>query len=79
MNRDVAAKLRLCYIFLSSKYLTKKNLRLTPTNLVIDRAFEFYNIDLRAELVDLYRLKVFCSSCRSRLSDLESGKNGNRN
>ena len=54
--------------------MPKKNLRLTPTNLVIERAYKFYNIDLRAEIVDLYKPKVFCSSCRSRLSDLESGK-----
>ena len=66
----------ICYIRLSSKDLPKKNLRLTPTNLVIDGAYEFYNIDLHAEIVDLYKPKVFCSSYRrrSRLTDRECGK-----
>ena len=44
---------RFCYTRLSSKDLPKKNLRLTPTNLVIERAYKFYNIYLRAEIVDL--------------------------
>ena len=65
---------RFCYIRLSPKDLPKKNLRQPPTNLVIDRAYKFYNIDLRAEIIDLFKPKVFCCSCRSRLSDLESGK-----
>ena len=50
---------RFCYIRLSSKDLPNKNLRLTPTNLVIDRAWECFNIDLRDEIMDLYKPKVF--------------------
>ena len=65
---------RFCYTRPSSKDLLKKNLGLTPTNLVIERAHKFYNINLRAEIVDLHKPKVYCSSCRSWLSDLESGK-----
>ena len=65
---------RFCYIRLSQKDLPKKNLRQPPTNLVIDRAYKFYNIDFRAEIIDLFKLKIFCCSCRYRLSDLESGK-----
>ena len=70
---------RFCYTRLSSKDLPRKNSRLTTTNLVIERAYKFYNIDLRAEIVDLYKPKVFCSSCRSRLSDLESGNFAHKN
>ena len=42
---------RFCYTRLSSKDLPKKYLRLTTTNLVIERAYKFYNIDFRAEIV----------------------------
>ena len=64
------------YIRLLPKDLPKKNLRQPLTNLVIDRAYKFYNIDLRAEIIDLFKPKVFCCSCtrRSRLSDLGSCK-----
>ena len=55
---------RFCYVRLSPKDLPKKNLRQPPTNLVID-------IDLRGEIIDLFKPKVFCCSCRSWLSDLD--------
>ena len=61
---------RFCYIRSSPKDLPKKNLRQPPTNLVIDRAYKFYNIDLRAEIFDLFKPNVF----RKLESGLESGK-----
>ena len=42
--------------------------------LISKRAQEYYQINFTSEIADLCKPKVFCSICRARLSNLETGK-----
>ena len=69
---------RFCYQRMLSKDLSKKICGShLLCSLVIKRAYLFYKIDFTNEISDLSKPKVVCSSCRNRLTGLESGKLSN--
>ena len=65
---------RLCFNRTSSRGIPKESVRQPLTQLAINRALKYYQIDFMQELADTTKPKVLCSGCRSRLANLETGK-----
>ena len=63
-----------CFNRIPSKVLPKESIRKPLTQLVVERAEKYYQLNFKLELSDMTMPKVLCCGCRTRLANLDTGK-----
>ena len=65
---------RFCFNRIYSKDLPKESIRKPLTQLVVERAEKYFQINFKLELSEITMPKVLCCGCRTRLANLDTGK-----